>query len=217
MRLADAALNRGDYSTAIREYDAASQNTLVVDERAQALQHLGIAQRKAGDLRQSASSLRQALRLARGDEQLTARVQRDMAMTMMSVLTPNEHNLFFEVMVMLEKSCSALPEGSSDYWATVGFIGRAHLLYGNLAEARNSMMGADDGLRRQQPINHDYELNNLVWLMCAEPLADRLRHWARARSLVKQTGQTRRSPIKLAVIVFGGWPIYRLVRQRLGK
>ncbi len=218
LRLGEVALNKGDYRAAIREFDIACDLAASVDERAQAFQWLGITKRKMRDLTGSLHELGQALQLARGNELLSARVQRDLAMTLMERLTPlSGFKFFFDIIVMLEKAKSTFAESSSDYWATVGFIGRAHLLYGDRAEARQAMMRADEGLRSRSALNRTYQLNNLVWLMCVEPFGDRLRDGLRARRLVKQTGQTRRSSAQLAAIVLGGWPLYRFVRQHFGK
>lgn len=215
MKWGDEHVNAGRLHAAASMYERAATNATNPSERVQAAQKLGIVLRLGGDFELSEVYLKQAYQAA-PDTLLRARVARDLAMTLMENLLPRRQDYFDRIVDLLEESREAFTRDSPEYWATVGFAGRAELLFGNRCEAHALMLQADREFRQLRTPHPTYELNNLIWLLRTVSVQKRLVHLPRAVSLIRQTGQTRRYK-ELAPIMLGGDWLYRVVRRAAGK
>lgn len=225
MELAEQAMNSGKLTVAICECSGAINSSANNNEKAQAVQKLGIVQRLAHQLDRSERSLRLAMTLAGGDDQLTARIERDLAMTLLEQLTLGSRYRtgltpelvrridFIKVVMMLYDVMKVLRDGD-EYWITAGYVGRAYLMVGSRSRAREEFKRADEHLRNGD--NRDYELNNLMWWLRTLPIWRRLSLLDRAEALIEETGQARRKP-ELAIVALGGNWLYRWLRRLTGK
>lgn len=204
MKVGHDRMGKGSFDEAAWAFEHALGDATSPDEKASALQMLGVALRLLGELDVSMKTLNLAHATA-DSVVLKARITRDLGMT---YLEQGDYTMANDAMrgsyTILTRNHELVEAAMSR-----GFQGRVVFLRGWRREGIELLREADKVLRGGD--NRDYELNNLIWLMRMS-FPDRLLSLQRAVRLVKQTGQLRRWK-ELAVIAIGGDWLYRRLRR----
>jgi tetratricopeptide (TPR) repeat protein len=183
------ALNKGDLDSAIALFESVREEL----RRSDIEQQLGICYRLAGRVNDSAAAFDAALELSSSDFD-TARILRDRGMLYLTLGDTEAAIRDFE------QSCDLLQYRGDDaswsqddrcteYFVSLGFVGRAYLAIGEKPSARSQLQIADSALRGRVP----YELNNIVWWMKAEHFGARLKLLPRALRLASQAKNHKRT------------------------
>ena len=191
LQAAGKSLDRGETTQALIFAQHASSLTRDTTEKARAEQLEGICNRLLGQYDAAQAFFAAAYSHAE-DDLLRGRIQRDWGMMFLArqdTLRAMVHMLASKDLIGSVRSDRPHDdEVHTEYYVTVGFIGRVHLANKRKPEAREALRVADAYLRGYAP----YELNNLVWRLKTMHLPSRLKHGWRALRLATAAGHHRR-------------------------
>jgi len=210
----EAELATSNLTSALNAFEAAAFIADTADQQATALNLKAIALSLLGRYAMSQDTSNEALQYASNNPTLAGKIKRDEGMSLLRYAStrifPRVH-VSAEVAMLLKESIKLLSFDGDNLELAVshGYMGRQMLVIGKQARARQYMRQADAIIRLGD--NRDYELNNLMWLIRADPLH---RQTLRSRiiRLIEQTGQTRRND-ELRLIMLGGNTLYRIVES----
>lgn len=211
IKLGDEAIGMGDFESGLRFYRSALHDSQGGAEEASARQCTGIALRLKGLLAESEAELINALQIAQPQSILSARIKRDLGMTILDrAVKEQTPGKFDDAEMWFDESRKALDTAGDPVEAAVsiGFMARSMFLRGDPA-AIVVFRNTHKVLKRQ---NNVYELNNLVWLARASAV-DRWRHAIRVYDLVILTEHKVRGWEYCAILV-GGNRLYERLRAR---
>lgn len=197
LQAGEAALNSGHPHEALmylRQANRSSNGRNQVE-----IAHLsGICLRLLGRFYEAEAELQKAYDSAESDLN-RGRIVRDQGMVDLNKGDTDKALLRFKRSLALLSDKGHSPEESKqyrvEYFVSVGFVGRAYLAKRQRYAAASYLRIADGRLAGQAP----YELNNLVWLLKALPLRQRLKHFNRAWQLARAARNHRRQMEILAV------------------
>lgn len=206
--LGRAAMNRGDLGEAMTQFTLAEASP-GGRRSAELHQQFGICFRLQGYHDEALQALKIAFKLAR-TELLRGQIQRDLGMVFLSKRRYDDAMACLVASIkILGNLCQQSPDDKAiktEHYVTLGFIGRVKLVP-NKTTARAYLRIADRALKGQPP----YELNNLVWLLKAEKLSNRLRLFRRAWRLARSSGNRDRQ--LQVVLTTLSPPLSRLVNE----
>ncbi len=222
MRQGHEAVGAGRFSDGLTAYNGAYDHAPFPSSQATALQGMGIALRLMGKLDDSERVLDNAREIAYQHSTLVARIERDVAMTILdrAIKLKDIGQLrratgqFDDADAWLQQSWEALRVSDPiEAAATTGFIARLLFERGERKAAVTKFRCAHLALTGHHDV---YELNNLVWLARAS-IADRWRFASRAFQLVSLTGDTRRTKEYLIILTGGNFLYSRLRNNRVKR